>query len=316
MSGHIGQGLTSGRKRLLGGAAALVIAIPLALGTAGCASKGGTHGAEASNGRYPWFETASIKLNAATACCAMTLSKDRLVATESASDMIMLAYGEQRPLKPGQVLGGPAWMKTEVFTIDAELPKSLSDQVKGPLHAVGPGPGYPEVPGTEVVKQVFRSLLINRFKLRIKHETKGLPVYELVLANSGPKIGKDETADQSCRITDVGPGKGLWLKVKSCDFDTFAGLLAAIPELRSRVLVDKTGLHGSYSFRLHWTPKMPPGMPKPARGGQPSHIAAPPKPSGPSLFTALQDQLGLTVKSATAPVDIIVIQHIENPTEN
>jgi len=57
---------------------------------------------------------------------------------------------------------------------------------------------------------------------------------------------------------------------------------------------------------------MPPGMPKPARGGQPSHITKPPKPSGPSLFTALQKQLGLTVKSTTAPVGIIVIQHIEN----
>ncbi|MGH9736483.1 MAG: TIGR03435 family protein [Candidatus Acidiferrales bacterium] len=303
----------------------MAIAIPLALGTVGCASKGGTHGAEESNRRHPWFDTASIKPSEDTRCCAMTLSKDRLVATESTIDMIMFAYGEQHPLKPAQVLGGPDWMTNKVFRIHADLPKSLSDQVKAPLRSVGPGPGYPdEVLGTGVVKQVFRSLLINRFKLQIKHETKVLPVYELALAKNGPKIAKNETAGASCRMTDVGPdlpsafvrGKGLWLNVESCDFDTFAGLLSASPELRSRVLVDKTGLHGRYSFKLHWTPKIPPGMPQPTRGGQRNQGVAPSKPSGPSLLTALREQLGLNVQSATTPVDTIAIQHIEDPAKN
>lgn len=326
MARHIGQGLTPGRKLLLGGAAALAIAIPLVLGTAGCASKGGTHGAEESNGRYPWFETASIKLNEDTACCAMTLSKGRFAATQSAINMIMSAYGEQRPLKPAQVLGGPDWMKTQVFSIDAELSKSLSNQVKAPLRLVGPGTGFPaEVPGTDVAKQVFRSLLINRFKLQIKHETEELPVYELVLAKDGRKIAADRTSDQSCRMTDVDPdlpsvfvrGKGLWLDVKSCDFDTFAGFLSASPELRSRVLVDNTGLHGRYSFKLHWTPEPPIGMPMPTIGGQSNNSAAPSESSGPSPFiTALQEQLGLKMQPTTAPVDTIVIQHIENPAKN
>jgi uncharacterized protein (TIGR03435 family) len=319
MSRHTSQRLTPGGKLLLGGAAALAIVIPLALGTAGCATKGGTRGAEASRGRYPWFETASIKVNEDPGCCAMRLSKGRFVATESAIDMIIFAYGEQRPLEPAQVLGGPDWMKTEVFNIDAELPKSLSDQVKGPLHAVGPGPlpMYPAGVGRpDPVQQVFRSLLINRFRLRIKHETKVVPVYELVLARNGPKIADDKTADRPCGITDVGPGKGLWLDVKSCDFNTFVGLLSAIPELRSRVLMDKTGLQGSYSFKVHWTPEVPPGMHMPAGGGQASHIAGPSEPSRPSLLTALQEQLGLTVNSTTAPVDTIVIQHIENAAKN
>lgn len=308
--------LMFGRKLLLGGAAALAIAMVLALGTASCASKGGNHGAEASNGRYPWFTTPSIKLNDDTACCAFhTLSNDRFAAIEPAIDMIMFAYGEQRPLKPAQVLGGPDWMKTEVFNVDAELPKSLWDQVKSLSGAGrGPFPVYPGVGQTDALKQVFRSLLINRFKLRITHETKVLPVYELVLAKNGPKIAKDETADRSCRITGIGPGKGHWLDVK-CDFGTFASVLSAIPELSSRVLVDKTGLHGGYSFKFHWTPKMPPGIPKPAGGGQRNRSAAPSKPSGPSLLTALREQLGLKVQSTTAPVDTIAIQHIENPAK-
>jgi bla regulator protein blaR1 len=317
MSQHLVQRLTSRRKLLLGGAAAVALVIPLALGMTGFASKGGTHGAEASNGRLPSFKTVSIKLSEGTACCALYLSKDRFVATDSAIDMIIFAYGEKSPLKPVQVLGAPDWVKTEVFNIHAEPSKSLSDQVKTPLSLIGSGP---ELPGPDVVKQAFRSLLINRFKLRVTHETKVLPVYELVLAKNGPKIAKDETADRSCRITDVGPdlpsvsvrGKGRWLDVR-CDFRTFAGVLSAIPELSSRVLLDKTGLHGRYRFKFHWTPEMPPGMPKPAAGGQRNGSAAPSKPSGPSLLTALREQLGLKVQSATAPVDTIVIQHIENP---
>ena len=204
-----------------------------------------------------------------------------------------------------------------MFDIDAELPKSLSDQVKPPLHLAGPPLLYPaEVRRTDAIKQVFRSLLINRFKLRIKHETKDLPVYELVSAKDGPEIAEDKTADRPCRITDLGPGRGLWLDLKSCDFRTFAGLLSAIPELRSRVLVDKTGLQGRYSFKLHWTPENYPGMPMSARPGQGNHSPVPSEPSGPSLFTALREQLGLRLVSGKAPVDVIVIEHIERPTPN
>lgn len=314
--------MTLVRKLLPGAVVIVAIAIPLAWGMTS-ASKAGTQGAEASNGRLPSFRTVSIKLNEGTACCAVYLSKDRFVAADSAIDMIMFAYGENFPLKPVQVLGGPDWMKTDVFSIDAEPSKSLSDQVKTPLQAAGPARGADdaEVPGSDVIKQAFRSLLINRFKLRVSHETKVLPVYELVLVKNGPKIAKDETADRSCRITDVGPdlpsvrGKERWLEVK-CDFRTFAGVLSAIPELRSRVLVDKTGLRGRYSFTLHWTPEMPRGTLKPAMGTERNQSAAPPKPSGPSLLTALREQLGLKVQSTTAPVDIIVVQHIENPTKD
>jgi uncharacterized protein (TIGR03435 family) len=214
-------------------------------------------------------------------------------------------------------------MKTEVFNIDAELPKSLSDQVKPPVRS---GPAlliYPAgVRRTDALKQVFRSLLINRFKLQIRHETKMLPVYELVLDKNGPKIAEDKTADGSCRITDVAPGKVPlpfplpWMDVRSCDFDTFAGLLSTSPELTGRVLVDKTGLHGRYSLKLHWTPEVPTGMHMPTIGGQSNNSAAPSESSVPSLFTALREQLGLKVQSTTAPVDTIVIQHIENPAKN
>lgn len=290
----IGQRLTSLRKLPLDRVTVVAIAMTLAVGMMG-SSRSATQRAEVSNRRLGSFKKVSIKLNEGTACCAMSLSKDRFVVTDSAMDMIMFAYGQKFPLKPAQVLGGPNWMKADVFRIDAEPSKSLSDQVNRPLSLVGQGP---EVPGPDVAKQAFRSLLINRFKLRVRHETKVLPVYELVLAKNGAKIAKDETADRSCLITGLGPGKGHGLDVK-CDFGNFAGVLSAMPELKDRVLVDETGLRGHYSFKLHWTPKMPTGMHTPT--------------SGPSLFTALREQLGLEVKSITMPVDAIAIEHIQNP---
>lgn len=326
MSRHTGPGLTVRRKSPLGLASAMAIAIPLALGTAGCASKGGAHRAEASNGRQPWFNTTSIKLNdEPRARGTFTFSKNRFVARESAIDLIMFTYGDQQgPLKPLQVLGGPDWARTALFNIDAELPKSLSDQVRPPLQGGGPPLLYPDgVRRTDAIKQVFRSLLINRFKLRVRRETKVLPVYELVLANNAPKIIKDKTGNGSCQINDVAPDlpsvfvrKGLWLDVRSCDFNAFGGFLSAEPELRSRVLVDKTGLHGRYSFRLHYSPKRPPEMRKAAGRGQINRSAAPADSSGPSLFTALREQLGLKLVSGQTPVDVVVIEHIEQPTPN
>lgn len=312
-------------KLLQGALAAAVITIPLTLGMAS-AAKGGIPGQKRAMGDTLAFRTVSIKLNENAGCCAMMLSKDRFVATDSAINMIMAAYGGKSPLKPAQVLGGPDWMKTDVFSIDAEPSKFLSGQVKAPLRLAGPGPALlyiPGFPGADVVTQAFRSLLMNRFKLRIKHETEVLPVYELVLAKVGPKMAKDKAGGGSCRIGDVGPnlppvsarGKGRWLDV-NCDFGTFAGVLSASPEFGSRVLVDKTGLRGRYSFRLHWTPEMPTGMHTPTNGGQSNNSAALSTPSGSSLFTALREQLGLEVKSTKAPVDTIVVQHIENPAKN
>lgn len=302
-------------ETLLGGAAVLAIAVSLAVGAAGCASNGGTQKAEASNRRTPSLQAASIKLNDDTACCAMSFSNDRFATTDSALDMIMFAYGEQSPLKAAQVLGGPSWMKTDVFNIQEQLPESLSGQIMQPLRGAGGRPLlYPPGDHTmDALKQVYRTLLINLFKLQMKHEMKELPVYELALAKNGPKFGEDKTAGRPCRITDVGPWKGRWLEVDSCGFNTFEAALSASPELRTRVLVDKTGLHELYSFKLHWTPEMPRGMPMHGGAGQTNRSPVPAEHAAPPLFTALREQLGLEVQTTTAPVDTIVIEHIENP---
>lgn len=293
------------------------MAVLLALGASACASKRETHRAKASNGQSPWFQTASIKRNDVPAT-EISAVGNKFVAIEPAINMIVFAYGRQRPLSPIQVLGGPHWINTEVFNIQADLPQSLSDQLKPPFFGTGPYPIYPVgVRRADAIKQVFRSLLIGRFKLRIRHETKMLPVFELVLAKNRQNIAEDKTAGGSCRITDVGPEKGPWLDVNSCDFRNLVQILAAGPALRSKVLVDETRLHGRYSFKIHLTPGTAPGTRMPTTGNRGNHEAEHAEPPASWLFTmALLKELGLRVQPARARVDTIVIEHIENPAKN
>jgi bla regulator protein blaR1 len=308
MARRIGQGLTLGRKLLLGGAAAVAIAIPLALGMTG-ASKGGTQGAEATNGRLPSFEAASIKLEKSH----ISLASRRLFgryysASSNVTGMIMHAYGQyMKPLSTDQVLGGPAWIRTDFYHINARVSDSI---VNGEWKKLSFAQRWNQA------MLMLRSLLTNRFKLRVRHEKKVLPVFELVLAKNGPEIAEDKTAERSCRITGLGPGKGFGFDVKSCHLNDFVWLLSHFPDVMGRVLVDKTGLHGRYSFKIHWTREIPAGMLMRARGSQRNHSAVPSESSGPSLFTALREQLGLKLVPGKAPEDVIVIEHIERPSPN
>jgi len=329
MARHIGQGLTRGRKLLLGGAAALAITTPLALGMAR-PSKGGSRAAAASNGRLPTFETASIRpdtlqtpLVAGRLLPGMPLNgvsinvdNGNFSATTIVMAMIMDAYGPMdgngsRPgfLSTEQVSGGPAWIRTDFYQINAKVSDSI---VNGEWKKLS----IPQRLNEGML--MLRALLIDRFKLRIKHETEVLPVFEVVLAENGPKITEDKTNDRPCRMTGpsgLGPGE-LGFDVTSCHLSDFLGVIALLPGARNRPLVDKTGLHGRYSFKLHWMPKEPPGTPTPASGGQSSPSATSADPSGSPFLTALREQLGLTVQSTTAPLDTFVIEHIERPTEN
>ncbi len=293
----------------------LLLAGWTALGMAGCASRSGTQGAEAGNGGLPSFETASIKpdklrkplaagqLLPGMPTAGVRLSGGDFTATTIVSAMIMDAYGQPtRWLNPNQVSGGPAWIWTDFYQINAKVSDSVF---------TGEWKKLSREQRMQQALLMLRSLLINRFKLRIRHETKVLPVLELVVAKNGPKFSEDKTAGQPCRLGPPGPGKQLGLSVESCGLSTFTGVLSlARPDLGGRMLLDKTGLHGRYSFKLYWEAEMPPEMP--AKAGQANPGAAPSK----SLETALQKQLGLKLVPAKAPVDVIVVEHIERPSEN
>jgi uncharacterized protein (TIGR03435 family) len=200
----------------------------------------------------------------------------RLFARGSVQFFLQYAYG----LQSFEVIGGPDWITSERFDIDAKQPTGHDDFARFP--------------------QMLRPVLAERFKLAIHRELRQMPAYALLLARGGSKMIAARPDDEPG--TRGGNGQ---LVAKRMTMPSLASILS---RMTSRAVQDRTGLTGAFSFTLTWTPD---DFQKPDPLGRP-----PANAEAPSLFTALQEQLGLKLESTRAPVDIVVIDHIERPTEN
>lgn len=206
-----------------------------------------------------------------------------------------------------QIAGGPDWVGSAKFDIQAkEDPDTIA--------ALKKIAGEQRV---DTIRIMVRGLLADRFKLKVHRETRVLPVYALVVAKGGPKmtpwVQMPAPADGSRPKGWQGlslEGRGQ-LEGRGASLGMFSGVLARQPEIGGRMVVDQTGLTGRYDFMLKWTPDTSLGMQSAAREG-----GVPLDPSAPSLFTALQEELGLRLDSTKAPVDMIVIDSAEMPSEN
>lgn len=252
--------------------------------------------AQRTGNMLPSFEVASIKLDKSPRpLMGLHILGDRFNATGPAIVLIGAAYN----VFTNHISGDPDWTKSEVFDVDAKVDESLVD---GPWKKLS----LDQQMGQAML--MLRSLLADRFKLTVRRETKELPVYRLALAKNGPKFTEDDTHLGNNRLTLHHLGN---VEAVSEDLRSFADLLSIMPELGGRTVLDKTGLQGHYSFEFHWTPEK-----LAASDGQSPNGTSLPESSGPSLFTALQQELGLKLQSAKAPMDTIVIEHIERPSEN
>lgn len=252
--------------------------------------------AQAKSLASPSFEVASIKLDkSAFAIQHAEISTGRFTAVGTAQGLIRWAYSIDHDY---QISGGPDWIKSTRFDIEAKIEDSLVEAEEKKLTADQ---------WRDQVRLMVRSLLADRFKLKVTQETKILPVYVLVLATDGPKIAQVK-ADPSWFVSGHGPGK---LEVKSAPMKDFVFSLSMRPELVGRLVLDKTNLQGRYSFTLEWTPENLAAMSSRTASNAPLSNS-----SGPSLFTALQEQLGLRLESTKASVDTIVVDHIEQPSAN
>ncbi len=255
---------------------------------------------EAAGTSAPSFEVVSIKLcKERMPLAGIHLFNGRFNATSSALGLILWAYGSKnRPLSRSQVTGAEGWAASDLYDVDAKVDDSL---VEGGWNNLSFEQKWARV------MLMIQTMLADRFELQLRHVTRERPVFELVVAKNGPKFREDDTQLDKDGIS----GRGAWkFEAASTKISTLASLIAGMPELGGRVVLDKTGLTGHYSFTFQWKPELPANMTAPPADGGPS------EPSGPSLFTALQEQLGLKLVPTKAPVDILVIDHIERPTEN
>jgi len=158
---------------------------------------------------------------------------------------------------------------------------------------------------------MLRVLIEDRFQLRIRRETRGMLVYALVVDRAGSKL-KLHTGEAPPPGQAIRQGRGLFSVKKG----RIALVVTQLERQLSRTVIDQTGLNGEYDYTLEWTPE--PGQGGPESIGLPpqAEVAAPADSRGPSIFVALKDQLGLRLESQKGPVEMIVIERVEKPSQN
>ncbi len=259
------------------------------------------------------FEVSSIKLNhAADNRVGIRFAPGRFTATGVPLKMLItLAYN----VRPFQVSGGPNWINTDKYDIDAKMPDGLDDQLKN----------LPDDQRRAKYDSLVQSLLADRFQLKVSHETKEGPVYNLEVAKNGPLIHESKAGDlgdNGIKGPDGKPIHGNFMRMMPGELVGTAVPIQFLAQELSmqtgRKVIDQTGLKGNYDFDLKWSPD--PGMmggdPPGAGPGPGSDAGPPPDASGPSIFTALQEQLRLKLESSKGPIEMLVIQSVEKPSEN
>jgi uncharacterized protein (TIGR03435 family) len=243
----------------------------------------------------PAFEVASIKPHvfggARGGCSGMSISGSRVtIPCMSVRNLIMRAYD----VRAYQISGGPA---------------SLTDMADTAYDIAAKAEGE-GTPAMEQVRVMMQTLLADRFQLKLHRETKELPVYALVADKNGPKLKESATDAKASIGFRMGGIKGSLTASK----ETMAQFALYLSNEAGRPVLDETGLAGSYDFTLEWTREQPQilaGAPPPPAANAPA-----PDPSGPSLFTAVQEQLGLRLRPQKSPVELLVIDHVTKPSEN
>ena len=235
----------------------------------------------------PVFDVATLKPSNPDAPGKAFMVRGRQFATlnTTLSDMITFAYG----VHPRQVTNGPDWLEKDKYDLTAK-PDGVGQ------------------PNGEQWKVMVQKLLADRFKLAFHRDKKELSVYALVVGKTPHKLTRSE-GDPNGLPGMFFRGLGV-LPVRNANMGDFAGVMQTA--VLDRPVVDQTGLTGRWDFTLTWTPD---DSQFGGRGGQApppaDNVAAPP-----GLFTAIQEQLGLKLESTKAPVEVLVIDRAEKPTEN
>jgi len=190
-----------------------------------------------------------------------------------------------------QIVGGPKWLNSERFDIEAKA----DDAVTGQLRTLD------RDQRRRLTEGMFQQLLADRFKLAVHWETRELPIYALVIAS---KVAL-QPAKQPENGVHTSANTGTFSAEGVTMTDLARSLTQELSRELGRVIVDKTGIEGRYDVALKWTPDE--GQPSADNGSV---------DAGPSIFTAIQEQLGLKLESSKGPVRVLVIDHVEMPSEN
>jgi len=311
--------LNLGKKIVLGLAGTAALALPVVIGILNAPAIWSQQQSVAP--ARPQFEVASLKPNNG---CENTPRLGHLSPSPGRLEMpcvtlqslIQSAYGTfgdgvSINAQPLHTEGGPSWMRSEHYSLSAK-----SDGVVRTEMLAGP---------------MLQALLEERFRLRTHRETREVPVYAMTVGKGGLKV--QPLAEGSCTPIDLthpppppkpgdpppnlcgtmmlaptGNGAMMMIEVRGSTMTQFAQRLSGRVD---RTVVDKTGIPGKFNFRLEFAPDR--NMPGQA---VPPDSLAPPSDAGPSLFVALQEQIGVKLSSDKGPVSFLIVDHVEKPTPN
>ena len=208
-----------------------------------------------------------------------------------------------------QISGGPGWISSDRFDIMAKSERASDAAPPDPRSLTA----EQMKTNQQQMRERLRNLIAERFQLTFHRETKDQPIYALVVGKNGSKLKESEVKDGGPRGR-MRMGRGQL----SGEAVQLQMLTQALSNQLGRPVIDRTGLTGSFDFNLEWTPD--PGQSGgPFGGGAPPpgiDAPPPPDPNGPSVFTAVQEQLGLRLESQRGPVEMLVIDRVEKPSEN
>ena len=228
------------------------------------------------------YEVVSVKPHQTTSNGGMwwrTTSDGFSASGIGLENMITTAYDL---VMPDQIAGLPGWAHSDTFDIEAKMDEDTAAAMKQ----------LPKPEFRRAYLSMMQSLLADRFQLKVHHETRELPVYNLVIAKGGSKL------------KEAAAGEKGWTSMSSRQISATAvdihSLAFSLANDVGRFVIDKTGLAGKYDLTVKWTP-------------DDEQATA---DSGPDIFTALDEQLGLKLVPAKGPVDTIVVDRIEKPSPN
>jgi bla regulator protein blaR1 len=278
--------MNMGKKLLLATVGASAVVGPILVGLLNAPPSR----AQSQDSEHPRFEVASVRRNISGAANrgSRVTPGGLSIGNMTLKDVVMWAYR----IREFQLSGGPGWINSDQYDIEAKPPRNTDPQ-------------------QQIL--MLQTLLHDRFSLELHRETKILPVYELTVAKGGIKLkeegncislepGKEleqgQKISETCGYNMLGRGR---FDATSTSMVDLANYL--FPVL-GRQVVDKTGVSGRFPVHLTFIPDVA-AVPDDTRN-----------PDGPSIFTAVQEQLGLKLDSAKGPVDVLVIDHVERPSEN
>jgi uncharacterized protein (TIGR03435 family) len=206
--------------------------------------------------------------------------------------LIASAYNVPIGSENRMIVGAPDWLKSEAEAERYDVQAKIEDSLYEAMQKMPPSQQR------EQVALMEQSLLADRFKLKVHFETREMPVYALVVAKDGPKLTSAKDGEPH-KLFILDSEQGSEVTARGVTLDEFVH--SPLMRTGKRLVVDQTGLKGTYDFTLKWAPDL---------AGQESGTDTP------SVFTAIQEQLRLKLVPTKGPIEVIVIDHIERPSEN